>query len=184
MKRKMSGLAPTTVTRRIVAACVLLLLGLASFLVACAGPASTSTPAQTAPSDSAAFQTVRLTIIPAEVEPGEKVVVTAMVTNTGDTQDSYAAQLRINNIAEAVKKLTMPAGGTQTLTFLVSTGMQGPYRVTFGELSGQFVVGKPAEQLRPGNPEFSVSEASGSSCCRSTAQSCCTRRSTVPSCCR
>lgn len=174
MKRKMSGLAPTTVTRRIVAACVLLLLGLASFLVACAGPASTSTPTVTPPSDSAAFQTVRLTIVPAEVEPGEKVVVTAMVTNTSDTEASYAAQLRINSITEAVKKLTMPAGGTQTLTFLVSTGMPGAYRVSLGELSGQFVVVGPAdEQLRPGNPEISVSEAIRSS--ERTAPSCCSR---------
>ena len=164
MKRKMSGLAPTTVTRRIVAACVLLLLGLGSFLVACAGPTSTPAPAD--------LQIAELAIDPAEVNPGEDVVITAKVTNSGGATGIYPVQLGINGTAALLKNVTVPPGATQTLRFLVSKDIPGTYRVTFGELAGQFVVAESVELTQPTGKGVTAAEPAASSCCGRTDSSC------------
>ena len=172
MKRKMFGLVPTTVTRRIVAACVLLLLGLASFLVACAGPTSTPAPALMSPPAPADLQIAELAIDPAEVNPGEEVVITAKVTNLGDATGIYPAQLGINGTVALLKNVTVPPGATQTLSFLVSEDIPGTYRITFGELAGQFVVAESVELTQPTGNGVTAPEPAASSCCGSTGSSC------------
>jgi len=169
LKRMVYDLVPTRMTRKLIMGSVLLMLVLMPAFVACAGPELTSIPASTQKSDPVAFQTDRLTVAPAEVDPGGVVVVTAIVTNTDDTDNSYAAELKINNVIEAVKELTMPAGGTQTLTFFVSASVPGPYTISFGELTEQFVVVNTLEQPQTSDPKVDVSDAAGSSvpgCCR------------------
>lgn len=96
-------------------------------------------------SSPSALQVTELVINPTEVNPGEEVIITAKVTNTGDTEESRPIELRVNSIVEVVKQITVPAGGTTTFSFYESKGVPGTYRVTVGELTEQFVVVEPIE---------------------------------------
>jgi len=111
--------------------------------------ASEAVPPPPAP---AAFQVAELAISPDEVTPREKVTITAKVTNTGGTEGSYTAELKINDVTEATSKVTVAAGASQLLSFVVSKDTPGTYRVTWGELTGEFVVVKPVPP-EPASPE-------------------------------
>jgi len=145
LSRMIPGLIPTTLRRRIIVWCILLVLVLTLSLVACAGP--TSTPA------SAVFQITDLMINPAEVSPGEKVNINANLTNTGDTEGSYTVKLFINNVAAVVSEVTVPAGTIQVLSYSASSEIPGTYIITLGERTEQFVVVEPGKLTEPSNPE-------------------------------
>jgi len=124
VKRMMSGLVPITVTRRIIASCVVLLLILTLPLVACGGLTS-------------AFHTAELAINPVEVNPGVEVIITAQVTNTGSTEDSYTAGLEINDVIVVTTEVTMAAGASQPVSFEGAMATPGTYEVTWVELIGE-----------------------------------------------
>lgn len=179
LKRMMFGLMPTTMTRGIGVWCVLLLLALTASLVACAKPTSTI------PSTPATFQIVELSINPAEVNSGEEVTITTKVTNNSNTEGSYNVELWINSIAELARKVTMPLGETQTLTFLVAKEMPGTYAVSLGELTKQFVVVKPAETTQccyVTNPRVNGPQPNIPSCCAINSEPT-ESAPAIPSCC-
>jgi hypothetical protein len=89
------------------------------------------------------FRLSNLEIKPAEVDTGEKVTITARITNDGGTQGSYTAELKIDGITKQTEKLTIPAGTDYTLVFKVCRCLPGNYIVTLGGLTGQFVVREP-----------------------------------------
>jgi len=134
-KKIMLGLVPTTVTLGIVAGCILLLLlALIPSPLACSSPTSTTPPAPTA------FQTAALAINPSEVNPGVEVIITAQVTNTADTEGTYAAGLMINDVTAATMEVTMAAEESKPLSFVGAMATPGTYRVTWAELVGEFLV--------------------------------------------
>ncbi|MCK4579914.1 MAG: hypothetical protein KAU10_01095, partial [Dehalococcoidia bacterium] len=65
-----------------------------------------------APPTQASCHLAELVISPAEVNPGEEVAISARVTNTGGAEGSYTAELRIDNVVELAKEVTVAAGGT------------------------------------------------------------------------
>ena len=168
--------------RRIVIGTVLLSLILV--VAACAGrastPASSPTPSsmltpaptQAQPSVRADLQIVGLGISPAEVNPGEDVVITAKVTNFGDATGIYPVQLGINGTAALLKNVTVPPGATQTFSFLVSKDIPGTYEVALGGLAGQFVVAESVGLTQPTGNGVTAPEPAASSCCGSTGSSC------------
>lgn len=81
-----------------------------------------------------------LVISPVEVEPEGVVTISAEVTNTGDTEGSYTAELKINGVIEATQEITLTGGESQLLSFSVSRDTLGTYMVTWDELAGEFVV--------------------------------------------
>jgi len=138
-------------------------------LVACAGPmpASVTVPAPTptplpkpipvpiptplpeptwAPT-LAPIQVTDLVVSPAAVKPGEAVVITADLTNTGDAGDSYTLELRINGTAVLAAEVNVPVGETAEVRFNGGENVPGTYVVSLGEASGQFVVVEPGETL-------------------------------------
>ena len=145
-----------------------LLASLMLISVACSSPTSTlapplpptpaPAPTQAPPATPTDFQFAELEIDPAEANPGEKIIVTAKITNPRATEDSYTARLIINDTTEAMIKVDLPAGETQTLSFSVSRDIPGPYQVTIGELTGQFVVVKPIELTSTSNTETTTPE--------------------------
>ena len=163
-KRMIFRFVPSTDTWRMVGLCTLLLLITASSLVGCTGSTCTVTPAVTPPPAPAAFQTAGLTINPPEINPGQELNITAMVTNTGDTVGSYIAQLKINDTTEQAMEVTVVAGETQALSFPVSKDTPGIYEVTLGELTGQFEVVKPVTLPQPNNPK--IAGPTKPRCCR------------------
>ncbi len=109
--------------------------------------------------DLTAFKIAKLAINPVEVNPGVEVVITAEVTNTTDTEDEYSAKLRIDDVKNGSlpafldsEEVTIAAGKTQLMSFLVSTKRPGTYRVTWGELTGEYVVVEPDETAESDNP--------------------------------
>ena len=160
--RTPSGSVLTKVRQRIIASCVLLLLVLTLSLVACAGPtsapASTPTP-EPNPTPSrapAAFQVAQLAINPTEVNPGVKAIITANVTNTGQTDGDYTAELKVSDVARASlpaffysEKVTIAAGASQLVSVLVSRNKPGIYKVIWDEITGEFTVVRPTEPSSP-----------------------------------
>lgn len=151
LNRMIPGLMPTMLRRRIIAWCIVLVLVLTLSLVACAGPTSTPAPTLNSTPASAVFQITDLVINPAEVSPGEGVNITANLTNTGDTEGSYTVKLFINNVAELVSEVTVPARTTQVLSYSGSSEIPGIYIVTLGERTEQFVVVEPTELTQASN---------------------------------
>jgi hypothetical protein len=101
---------------------------------------STLTVQKPSPPD---FQLSNLGINPTEVNVCESVAITAKLTNTGGSQGSYTAELKIDGITNQVQNLTISAGANCMLCFKVSKGLPGTYKVALGNLSGQFLVKEP-----------------------------------------
>jgi len=157
---------------------ILLLIVLALPLLTCANPVSTPAPTVTLPSTPtppstpiltsapAAFEIADLRINPSEVNPGEGVIINAKVTNIGEVDGIFNAELRINGIAEVVRKVTVPAGATKISSFFVSKNIPGTYKVALGELSGQFVVIEPGTVTQPNNTQDTAPNSNVPSCCQ------------------
>lgn len=116
---------------------------------------------------STVFQISGLSIVPGKVTTGEGVWITAEVTNTGEADGIYEAELRINNVSEASTKVAVPAGGTQNLIFSVSRDTPGTYQVALGELAGEFAVAErtAAQSINAASLGF---QSTSSSCCGSS----------------
>lgn len=106
-------------------------------------PASTYTHTPTPTPAPAAFSTSDLSIKPTEVVSGETVAITVSVANTGDIEGSYTVILRIDDVNEAEKSVTVAAGSSQTVSFDVTKEKAGSYDVAVDELSGSFTVATP-----------------------------------------
>jgi len=97
----------------------------------------TVTPPAPAP---AAFSVSSLSVLPAEVEPGETVTIAVSVANTGGEAGSYQVTLVINDLVEATKEVTVRAGLSKEVTFSVTKEEAGTYTVAVDGLSGSFTV--------------------------------------------
>jgi len=178
--------------KRIVAWAMLLPLVVMLLLSACAGLTQTSTPAPTpAPAPTleptpapmltleppvpAAFQITDLEINPTVARPGHRVTISAKLTNTSDSEDSYTMELFINDVAEVAKEVTIPSGQTRELRFSEFFETLGTYRVNLGELTGQFVIVESGELAQSSTPGC-CSGASDSSTSDSSGCRCCSRR--------
>ena len=93
----------------------------------------------------AAFSVSNLRIEPSEPNAGEKATVSAAVKNTGGSEGSYTAELKVNGVTEDSQNLTILAGGSVNVTFNVSKDTPGVYQVALGNVTGQFVVIENAE---------------------------------------
>jgi len=166
----------------------IVLISLAAFAIAglmlsCSSLNQLGVQPKTEAEKSTAFQLSGLSISPAEVAARDAVVITAKVTNVTDADGIYNAELKINNVTQTSDEVMVPAGETQTLTFVVFKDTPGTYKVALGELTGQFVV---AETIAagPGNQTPALPGQTGASCCgagnqttspalEQTASSCC-----------
>ena len=95
-----------------------------------------------------AFRISQLEVDPQWVHPGEETTVTATIVNVGDTRGSYIAKLRIDDTAQQVAEIILPAGMDRTVTFLVTMDAPGNYTVAVGELTRQLVVFWPVEPIQ------------------------------------
>ena len=95
------------------------------------------------PPAPAAFTVSNLSVQPAEVQPGQTVTVAVLVANTGGESGSHTVVLKINEVKEAEKTVTIAAGASQTVSFSVTRQEAGTYTVTADGLSGSFAVVAP-----------------------------------------
>jgi len=101
------------------------------------------------PPAPAAFSVSNLSVQPLEVESQETVTITVSVANTGGTEGSYTAVLKINGVKEAEKSVTITAGGSEIVTFSVTREEAGSYSVTVNGLSASFTIVAPAPPPPP-----------------------------------
>jgi hypothetical protein len=110
-----------------------------------------------------------LSIDPVEVYARDEVLITVRVTNVTTVDDTYDAELKINDVTEASDRVLVLAGKTQTLTFAIFKDKPGTYKVALGPLEGQFAVAE-STVAEPGNQLPAVPVQAGASCCGIGAQ--------------
>jgi hypothetical protein len=147
---------------------VVMLLALTFSLVACAGsiPALEAatltsspelnlpvTPAITAKTTTVdTFRVTGLEVYPTEVKPGEQILVTASIVNTGDLEANYTVELKVNEIVKFATEVKLPAGDTGDLQVVGREVVPGIYTVNLGGLTRQFVVRELTEPQDGGGP--------------------------------
>ena len=88
----------------------------------------------------AIFRVSDLTANPAEVEVGNEVTISVVLTNIGEGEGSYTLALKVNQVVEDTKTITLNAGDSTTVEFKVTKEEAGVYDVEIGELSSEFNV--------------------------------------------
>jgi subtilase family serine protease len=93
-----------------------------------------------APPAPAAFALSDLAISPAEVDIGEGVTISLLVTNTGDLTGSYKVVPKIDNVVVNTKDVTLAGGASRTVAFTIAQDTEGSYTVSIDGKVGQFTV--------------------------------------------
>ncbi|MBI4267848.1 MAG: hypothetical protein HY662_03580 [Chloroflexi bacterium] len=83
-------------------------------------------PTNTAPTP-AKLQVTSINIAPIVVWLGEKIAVTASVSNVGGTKGSYSLALKVNGAIQETRDFTVEPGSSQTITFNVVKDIPGLY---------------------------------------------------------
>ena len=96
----------------------------------------------------AKFEVSQFSITPAEVEFGETVTTSALVTNIGEAEGSYEAVLKIDRAPVATKVVTLGAGKSTKVTFSVTRDVAATYQVEIDGQRGKFTV-----TPKPGPPK-------------------------------
>lgn len=88
----------------------------------------------------AEFKTEALVVSPTEVAAGGSSTVTVGVTNIGEVEGDYEVILRVNDEVTDTKKVTIPAGVTETVSFTLFEDEWGTYNLSVNGLSGTLTV--------------------------------------------
>lgn len=135
------------------------------------------------------FEVSGLSIYPTEVAARDSVIVSAEIKNVTTADNTYNAELKINDVTESAYNLLVPAGKTETVIFMASKDVPGKYQVALGQLTGQFdvvqsIAGVPGSSVPAlsgqaragccavGNPSASPTpgQTTGAGCCGAGAQ--------------
>ena len=96
----------------------------------------------------AEFTVTDLTIEPIEAEVGEPVFISVNVTNVGDEEGVYSANLTINDVLRENQTILLLGGESAIAEFVVIENAEGDYVVEINGLSGAF-------KIKPAPPETS-----------------------------
>ena len=88
------------------------------------------------------FKVTNLQISPSEVNPGQEVTVTVLITNIGREAGSYDVVLKVNGSEEAAKTVMLSEGESTEVKFTISKETAGTYNVEIAGLKGKFKVRK------------------------------------------
>ena len=84
-----------------------------------------------------------LSVAPREVAPGDEVIISVLVTNSGGTTGSRTIELWIEGEVEKSQEVTLAPGGSRTIDFTVTRDEPGIYRVAVDGFADEFVVVAP-----------------------------------------
>jgi len=103
------------------------------------------------------FRLSDLVISPTEVNPGQSVTITCLVTNRGSQSGDYTVNLGGDFMAQ--QTVTLGPGESQAVTFQVAAPVAGTYNVSIDGLSGSFrVTEAPVADIRVENLTVSPQE--------------------------
>jgi len=84
-----------------------------------------------------------LNIDPQQVLPGQEVIVSANVCNSGEEDGTKTASLSVNGAAEQSQTVGVSGGSCQQVSFRVTRAVPGTYQVSIDGMTGQFSVLAP-----------------------------------------
>ena len=93
-----------------------------------------------APRPEAEFVLSDFELSPNEVYPGEEVNISVTVENVGRVKGSYATKLKVDGEVEDMEWVTLKAGKSEEVTFVVSRDKPGEYGVRIGKYKDSFIV--------------------------------------------
>ena len=115
----------------------------------------TGSPTIIAPILTAAFfQVSNLTVTPSEVEPGDDVSVSVLVTNVGEESGNYTVTLMVDSVEEDTETVTLTGGASTSVSFTVSKTAEATYTVAVNGLTSSFTVETPEIPEPPEPAEF------------------------------
>jgi len=103
-----------------------------------------------------------------QANPGEEVVVTTLISNTGGSPGNYIAELKINDAIEQADKVILPPGVDYIFAFKITKNDPGTYTVAIGDLTTQFTVLEPIQTIQLTEPSATPYKRTSqrlSSCC-------------------
>jgi hypothetical protein len=86
------------------------------------------------------FSVSNLVIAPERVKQGEKVTVSAMVTNNGEIPGNYSMVLKLKGAVESTEEISLGPGENQKVAFNITKNTPGFYNVEVEGLTGRFVI--------------------------------------------
>jgi len=102
--------------------------------------AITAATACTPSAPPARFEITSLDIKPAQVEVGDKAVISALIANTGGAAGNYSATLSVDGKKVESKAVNLDPGATQSVTFSLSKDEAGTYEIEIGDRSAELTV--------------------------------------------
>ncbi len=81
-----------------------------------------------------------LKITPATVNIGDNITIAATVINSGDIEGTYPVTLKINGLIEKNQEVTVPAGASLEVNFVVTKNNAGTYQADINGLTGSFTI--------------------------------------------
>jgi|AntDeeMetageno51_2_1112566.scaffolds.fasta_scaffold00040_12 PGF-CTERM protein len=78
-----------------------------------------------------------------QIDPGDTAALTAVIENSGATEWTYEAQLRVYDTDLQTKTVTVPAGEERTVEFTQQFGEPGRYEIGVGNEQATLTVGDP-----------------------------------------
>ncbi|MFC1933724.1 hypothetical protein ACFLXX_01055 [Chloroflexota bacterium] len=88
----------------------------------------------------AIFTVSGLSITPGQVNTGEDINISVIVTNSGDLAGNYRVVLVIDNVIISEREVSVESGDSEEVTFITGRGRAGTYAVGVNGLSGTFTV--------------------------------------------
>jgi hypothetical protein len=91
-------------------------------------------------SKPAEFTVTDLAINPFEAGVGEPILISANVTNVGEEEGSYSANLTINDALKESRAILLSGGNSSIVEFIDIENVEGTYFVEIGGLNGTFTI--------------------------------------------
>jgi hypothetical protein len=88
----------------------------------------------------AKFEVSNLAVSPYQVPPNQEVTISLKVTNTGGKSGDYGLQLKVDGTVKASKQVTVAAGTSQTVNFIITGDVAGKHQIEIAGLAGEFNV--------------------------------------------
>ena len=120
---------------------LIFVVAIALLLGACAELAPPPTPEPT----PAAFAVSDLSVDPVVIYAGDQITISVLVSNASAVRGSDSVTLTVNGEMTASETLTLGAGETETVSFLLVKDIPGTYVVAVNGLTRTLVVLSPAE---------------------------------------
>ncbi len=96
------------------------------------------------PGNEAVFSISGLAISPTEANTGQTITISATIRESANISGIYEGTLKINDVVEETKELTVGPSATAQLSFAISRNEPGTYSVDLDGLKGSFTVtGEP-----------------------------------------